>query len=29
MDPGATIEGAEGNDEHREYIFCKSYHMRS
>ena len=29
MDSGATIEEAEGNGEHREYIFCKPYHMRS
>ncbi len=29
MDPGATVEGAEGNGGHREYIVRKAYHMRS
>jgi hypothetical protein len=29
MDPGATVEGAEGNSGHREYIALKAYHMRN
>jgi hypothetical protein len=29
MDPGATVEGAEGNGGHPEYIARKAYHMRS